>query len=378
MSATQKRGTMVVSLDFELAWGRFDKVPIPVLKAEASEERLRIIRLLDLMDHYQIPATWATVGHLMLESCQRDGNGQAHPEVSPHARYSWLPYDWFKHDPCVHASKAPGWYAPDVVEWIQRTRVQHEIGSHSFGHIYFGDPECSLAMADADLNAAVKVASHNGLVLHSFVFPRNQIGHLEALKKAGFSCYRGADHRTIRAGNPVFMRGLHFVDQLLGLPPQRVKAEETLPGLWNIPGNHFLMPREGMRKLIPMASQVLKAKRGLKRAVQAGELYHLWFHPNNLIADQDAMFDGLSEIFSYASRLREEGRLEILTMGEYARQLEAQKKGSEKIIRANESPLRTRMPIGRKGLVHRVRQGNVGTSLSMLGRLLHFPSRTRY
>jgi hypothetical protein len=76
------------------------------------------------------------------------------------------------------------------------------------------------------------------------------------------------------------------LDQLLALRPRAVRAEETLPGLWNLPGNHFFIARDGMRKMIPMASRVLKGKR---------------------------------------HRMREQGLLEILTMDDYARRLEHEK-----------------------------------------------------
>jgi hypothetical protein len=85
-----QRGTMVVSLDLELCWGRFDKVPVPMLEADASEERIQIRRLLALLDRYEIPATWAIVGHLMLAGCSRH-DGAVHMDVTPRPDYSWFP-----------------------------------------------------------------------------------------------------------------------------------------------------------------------------------------------------------------------------------------------------------------------------------------------
>jgi hypothetical protein len=118
---------------------------------------------------------------------------------------------------------------------------------------------------------------------------------------------------------------VHTLDQLLALRPRDVRAEETLPGLWNLPGNHLYMARHGLRKIIPMARRVLKGKRGIDWAVSSGELYHLWFHPFNLNVDSDAMLGGLDQIFAYANRMREQGLLESLTMDDYARRLEREK-----------------------------------------------------
>jgi peptidoglycan/xylan/chitin deacetylase (PgdA/CDA1 family) len=321
----RKPGTMVVSLDLELAWGRFDHLPFLILEHESRQERKHITPLLNLFDRYDIPVTWAVVGHLMLEKCLRDRHGIAHPDLFPHAYYSWFPLDWYCFDPCTTVDSAPAWYAPDIVELIRHARVRHEIGSHSFGHICYGDPECTPSVALADLNAALETAARQGMVLKSFVFPRNQIGHLDVLKHLGLRSYRGAEPPLIRTGSRVIQRTVQFFDQLFALQPRDVRAEETLPGLWNLPGNHSFIARDGMRRMIPMASRVLKGKRGIAHAVKTGGLYHLWFPPFNLNKDTEAMMSGLAEIFKYAHRMREQGLLEILTMDDYARRLASEK-----------------------------------------------------
>jgi peptidoglycan/xylan/chitin deacetylase (PgdA/CDA1 family) len=315
------RGTMILSLDLELCWGRFDKLPVSFLEADSSEERTQIKRLLSLLDRYEIPATWAVVGHLMLDGCARNG-GNAHADVLPRPEYSWFPKDWYIYDPCTSAVRSPGWYAPDIVEWIRKAHVRHEIASHSFAHIYYGDAECSTSAARADLAAAVAAAATKDITLKSFVFPRNQVGHLDVLRGAGIHAYRGADPTGFRKGRGLLVKTFNFLDQLLGLPPKAIQAEEVMPGLWNIPGNHFYMARNGIRKMIPIASRVLKGKQGIRQAIRTGGVYHLWFHPFNLNADSDAMLSGLEQVFSYADQMRAEGRLEILTMEEYARQLD--------------------------------------------------------
>lgn len=320
---TATRGTMVVSLDLELCWGRFDKLPISELEADSDQERFQIKRLLSILDRCEIPTTWAVVGHLMLDGCERSGKGP-HADFLPHARYSWFPKEWFTYDPCTSAVRAPGWYAPDIVEWIRATRVQHEIASHSFAHIYYGDPECHVAVAQADVAAAIAAAKPKNIAIKSFVFPRNQVGHLGVLRDHGIRAYRGADPSRFRKGKGAVVKMFNFIDQLLGLPPQPVYAEQALPGLWNIPGNHFFMARNGIRKLIPMASRVLKGKQGIRQAIQTGGLYHLWFHPFNLNVDSDKMLSGLEQIFVYARQMQQQGLLDIVTMDEYANRLASQ------------------------------------------------------
>ncbi len=336
------RGTMVLSIDVELSWGRFDVLPMAILDAEAQEERTLITRLLALLDRYDIPATWAMVGHLMIERCARDPNGQAHPEVQPRPAFSWLPYDWYHFDPCTSAEKAPGWYAPDILRSVRAARTRHEIGSHSFAHIYYGDPACCPEAAEADLKAAIETAARNGITLKSFVFPRNRVGHLEALRKAGILAFRGMHPFEEQKHSPfmkLVLKPISAMGQLLGLPPTPVRAEEVLPGLWDLPGNHYFRARTGLRRILPPGTEALKGTRGINQAVRSGGLYHVWFHPYNLRQNPHEMFSNLEGLFAYAAQMREEGLLKILTMGDYAECLELDKSSAEAAAAQAHSPL---------------------------------------
>jgi peptidoglycan/xylan/chitin deacetylase (PgdA/CDA1 family) len=323
---------MVVSIDVELSWGRFDVLPMTILDAEAQEERTLITRLLALLDRYDIPATWAMVGHLMLERCARDPNGQAHPEVQPRPSFPWLPHDWYHFDPCTSAESAPGWYAPDVLRLVKAARTRHEIASHSFAHIYYGDPACRPEVAEADLRAALKTAARKGIALKSFVFPRNRVGHLEALRKAGILAFRGMHPFEEQHPSPfmkLVLKPISAMGQLLGLPPTPVQAEEVLPGLWDLPGNHYFRARTGLRRILPPGTEALRGKRGIDQAVRSGELYHAWFHPYNLQQNPQEMFHNLEKVFAHAARMRDRELLDILTMGDYAERLELSKASTD-------------------------------------------------
>jgi peptidoglycan/xylan/chitin deacetylase (PgdA/CDA1 family) len=323
---------MVVSIDVELSWGRFDVLPMTILDAEAHEERALITRLLALLDRYEIPATWAMVGHLMLERCTRDANGQAHPEVQPRPSFPWLPQDWYHFDPCTSAEKAPGWYAPDVLRLVKAARTRHEIASHSFAHIYYGDPACRPEVAEADLRAALKTAARKGITLKSFVFPRNQVGHLAVLRKAGIAAFRGMhpfENHKHRPFVTLLLKPFSAIGQLLGLPPTPVQAQEALPGLWDLPGNHYFRARCGLRRILPPGTEALIGKRGIDQAVRSEGLYHAWFHPYNLQQNPQEMFANLETLFAYAAQQREQGLLDILTMGDYVERLQMAKASTE-------------------------------------------------
>jgi len=308
------RPTFVLSLDKELIWGSFDHISEADFARQNPDSRGIVRELLALFDRYEISATWAVVGHLFLSSCARGSDGRAHPEIArPH--HAWHARDWFADDPCTDRTRSPLWYGDDLVEMILGARVRHEIGCHSFSHTVYGDPGCSAEVANADLAACVNAARRWGLTLRSFVFPRNQEGHHALLLKHGFSAFRGLDPTWYRGLPGKAQRLAHFADQAAAVPPPVTTPRERLPGLWNIPGSLLYLHRGGLRRAIPIAVRVAKARAGISRAIRERSLFHFWFHPFNMQVDRRAMFEGLEAILAEVVSQRTRGALDVQTMG---------------------------------------------------------------
>ena len=150
------------------------------------------------------------------------------------------------------------------------------------------------------------------------MFPRNVEGHHALLPEFGFTAYRGVAPTWFEALPGRARRAGHLADQAIAWLPPVVEPIETLPGLWNIPGSMLFLHREGVRRLIPFATRVDKARKGLERAVRESKIFHLWFHSLNLSADRAGMFRALREILVAAARLRDAGLIDIRTMGDVA------------------------------------------------------------
>src|SRR6478735_5386173 len=96
-------GTFALTFDSELIWGSFDTLTPQRFVQRYPDVRRIIERTLRMLERYEVPATWAVVGHLFLRSCARDATGLAHPElVRPGQR--WWPGDWYAVDPCTDRS----------------------------------------------------------------------------------------------------------------------------------------------------------------------------------------------------------------------------------------------------------------------------------
>jgi hypothetical protein len=310
----QAGGTFLLTLDTELIWGSFDHSTPSQFERRYPDVRCAIDELLEILVRHRISATWAVVGHLFLNRCERDSSGRCHPEIS---RKAGLP-DRFQMDPCASRETDPLWYGDDIVASLRAASWPQEIGCHSFSHVLFSQEQADDGVIASELAACRVLAKDVGLELTSFVFPRNQVGFVNQLSGSGFTAYRGVDPMWFRRLPRLLARPAHLVDQALGLPPPLVEPSERLPGLWNIPGSMVILPRLGIRKLVPVASQLRKARNGLHRAARAGKAFHLWTHPFTLASDRTVMLGILREVVAEADRLREQGSLRVLTMRQFA------------------------------------------------------------
>ena len=80
--------------------------------------RRAIAATLRLLEQYEVPATWAVLGHLYLRECRRDVSGRAHPELI-HPAQSWFDREWLSSDPCTNRDTDPLWYGDDIVDALR-------------------------------------------------------------------------------------------------------------------------------------------------------------------------------------------------------------------------------------------------------------------
>jgi peptidoglycan/xylan/chitin deacetylase (PgdA/CDA1 family) len=315
------RGACVISIDTEMAWGEAHRRDGSEGRHRFAAEREVVDAVLDLFARYEMSATWAVVGHLFLDACHDDGCGP-HPELVTPA-YDWLGDDWLAVDPCSDIDAAPHWYGRDIVDAILGCAVPQEVGSHSFSHVIVDDPACTPEVFSSELAAAAAVAADRQIDLRSFVYPRNAIGQVERLAEHGFRSYRGGRPSPPFAGRPAWQRrALAAVDKMHPLAASAVRPVREPSGVWNVPQTYLFAPASSGRRLPP----ALWARRPVARLRQAARhrsLFHLWFHPYNITAAPGRALATLEIVCRAAARLRDAGRLDVVTMGDLAARLDA-------------------------------------------------------
>lgn len=294
-------GSVVISIDAELGWGFHDLTPLPHDRVENARWGWETTH--KLLDRYEIPATWAIVGHLMIEDC--DGVHEDHP----------APPGWFERERTDWSDRRDLRFAPDLVSRLVDSPIGHELASHSFSHVLFDDAETTLDLARAECRRSRAIAADWGLSFDSFVFPRNDVGHRAALVDTGFSVYRG--RTSLPEGASSVLTTLARRESLLVEP----RIDEL--GLVDVPASVFLFGFEGAirraAERIWSDPMVALAHRGIDQAASGDGLFHLWLHPNNLTSPADV--DRFEEILEHLDRRRVDSELRIETMGQIGRRV---------------------------------------------------------
>ncbi|HSP88418.1 MAG TPA: polysaccharide deacetylase family protein [Ignavibacteriaceae bacterium] len=281
-------GGFIVSADFELGWAfRYSKLnPKPIEMAEL--ERRNFPYIIKILEDYNVPITWATVGHLMLQQCKKGDHDwmKRIPYMDDHWRF--MNGDWFDCDPYTSWEKGKHWYAPDLIEQILNSKIKHEIGCHTFSHIDCTYRNCPPEVIDDELKACIEAAKPWGIELKSLVFPGGTAGNYEILKKHGFQIYR--KNISIDIAYP------YFDEHELLLSPTSASFGDNGFG-WS--ADYY----------------IYRFKKFIDKAIETGTVCHVWFHPSVDIWTLDNVLPG---VIKYAAEKREEGKLWIPTMGEIA------------------------------------------------------------
>jgi len=295
-------GTFVLSLDTELAWGKHDLRSYSHL-SDWHARRENVRRMLEAFDRFSMPVTWALVGHLFLDGC--DGRHE-HPSY---------PQGWFDQDPGTDLARDPLWYGADIVEQIRAAAVSHDIGLHSFSHVVFSEVSAECAAVDAQ--RAVDVARAGGVEPLSFVFPRDRVGHIEALREAGVAIFRRPTTEWYRE-LPVPAKLKKLMRECFFAAPARAAVlRREGDGFHSVTTSMNLCGWGRMRgaaKSLYCRAKLRKIRLSLRVAARDGRIVHLAAHPHNFADAEDIAY--LERVLQLVDAHVQRGTIVVKTMAE--------------------------------------------------------------
>lgn len=305
-------GTVTISIDFELAWGMADRIETAydIISHRRRAETAYLGRLLDICDRLEIPLTFATVGHLFLDSC--DGVHAKLPRT-----------DGLRVDPGTDSECDPLFYAPDLIESIRRAEVPHEIGTHTFSHVICDSVPSSVV--DQELKAVADIHERNGLKPpRSLVAPRNRLPDYDVLRENGIEIVRvpqplpadtevgkyGARLRTwITNPSPVIGRStvIDGVSETYATPYPSLTAVHLPNGRANP-----LVPFRIVPRTVRQRAHESYLRRALETAIERETNLHLWTHLYNL--SNPSQWEPIRSFLHALADYRNEGQVHVERM----------------------------------------------------------------
>lgn len=309
-----KRGTLVISLDFELVWGLFDHITI-VDKQTYFQNTLEVIpKIITLFQENNINATWATVGMLFNENWD-EWHANIPKNIPSYTNVNLNPYLFGKTHRNLGLNQF--FFAPNLIKSIQSVSGQ-EIGTHTYSHYYCLEKDQTKEEFEADIVQAIKIAGNFKIELKSLVFPRNQFNleYLEICAQKGIE--------TVRT-NPNVWYWNTKQKETLAIKIART-ADAYLPFknksyLANSISKDTVVCQQASRFLRPQStieifnnSRLERIKNEMIQAAKNGEIYHLWWHPHNFGIDSENALKTLKSIIETFIFCKETYGMESLNM----------------------------------------------------------------
>lgn len=328
-------GVFVISLDFEMFWGVHHTHFVNRYLKNLESTPLVVPRLLQTFEHYNIHATWATVGLLFNKSFSQL-TSQLPAELPTYNNPELNPFRHLNDD-----ARFPEeiYCAPKLVQSILQTPHQ-ELASHTYSHFYCLEPGQTASQFEADLIMAKSKLQEVGQDLHTLVFPVNQLNpsYLSILQKLGVACYRGNPNNWLYKAvdekhESLFRRMIRLMDSYFNLSGYHCYDPKSLTEgvLTNIPASRFLRPFPRRLKFLENL-RFRRIEKAMTHAAKNNLVFHLWWHPHNFGDNTDHNFQFLSRILALFQMLNQKYQMQSMNMLELTQRLRNEEpKRAEKI-----------------------------------------------
>lgn len=310
------KGAFVISLDFELLWGVFDKVDWTKKAGYFNNTRRVIPEVLQLFEKYNVSCTWATVGMLFNKDWE-EWNMNIPSNLPEYSNEKLSAYHFGKTIQTKETEKSC--FAPGLIKQIAETPKQ-EIGTHTYSHYYCLEPGQTDSSFRSDLEKAQEMASNIKIELKSLVFPRNQYNsnYLKTCEELGVKTIRTnpvnwywQNTQKDSLSQKVFRTGdayLGFQDK----PYDFSEIQKFSPGISGQKASRLLRPYSSKKSLNSFKLRRIFSE--MSHAAKNNKIYHLWWHPHNFGNNSDRNLGELEQILKHYKQLSKRYDFESFNM----------------------------------------------------------------
>lgn len=261
---------IIISIDFELDWG-YNNSENPLSEDEISSGLDSIIAILK---KHKIKSTWAIVGQLFRNNGTENDNSRR--------RLNWIIKNLKENDLI-------------------------EIASHTNNHIFI--EEISDELIEEDFDLMKSVAKNISIDFKSIVFPRNQYNkkNLRLIKKYGYTHYRSVQKKwylNTKKYSKENKLKRNFIRLIELIPLNRDVIISSNNKLTSISDSRFFrfFPSSLFGKIISIFYYSI-LKHELRNCIRRNNLYHIWFHPHNIMKKPNGIKE-LDYFIKYFKKLK--------------------------------------------------------------------------
>jgi peptidoglycan/xylan/chitin deacetylase (PgdA/CDA1 family) len=320
----KSNGYFLISLDFELQWGRFDKVILDDVRKKELENTLQLIpKMLDLFEENEIAATWAVVG-MMLNKNREQWIANIPQSIPNYTTKKLSPYQYFKNID-FDENLNQYFFSPELIQSILKTKKQ-EFASHTYSHFYSLENGQTIDHFKADLEKVREISSD----VKSLVLPRNQFN------KNYYSVCKNFNFLTIRTNpsnwywnageNNILKRIFRLIDTFNLFSNDKCVDLEFFVNQNQHP--YFLPSSRFFRSWIPQNRiinyfKLLRIKKEMTYAAMHKKYYHIWWHPENFGNHPKECLQELKAIVLHYLKLQRKYGFKSVTMNEFGEFIKA-------------------------------------------------------
>ncbi len=314
-------GALIISLDFELVWGVFDKIELHQ-KVNYFENTKKVIpEILQMFERYDISCTWAVVGMLFNENWEEWKAN--YPSILPTYDNPNLSAYNFGERFCNKKKFENLFFASEIINLINETKGQ-EIATHSYSHYYCLEPGQTLQSFEADLLMAKTMASKWKIDLKSLVFPRNQFNTdylkvCENLKLINIRSNPPEWYWQNTHKENIIKKIMRTGDAYVGTMNKSYKRDCTSKNSKLIlqKASRFFRPHSDNKFLNDLKVKRIKAE--LTYAAKNSEIYHLWWHPHNFGTNPKKNLEDLDSILHHFKTCQDKYDMKSLNMNGFGK-----------------------------------------------------------
>lgn len=316
-----EKGSLIISLDFELHWGAVEKWDIKDKEEYFLQTRKIIVRMLDIFEKYHIHATWATVGFLFASNLEE--LEECFPKEKPTYNNNDLNYYKLFEENKVGRNEEVDklHFANSLIKEIVKRKGQ-ELASHTFCHYYCNEIGQNVNQFFYDLESAQTISIKNfDIQLKSLVFPRNQFNrsYVDVVSDNSFKNIRVNPNVWFWNNQNKFSFIARAIDTLIPISKSltfKTSSIKRSDKLILLPASRFFRPFSKKEKIF-QKFKINRIKKEMTYAAKYKENYHIWWHPHNFGNNSEENMKQLEEILIHYKMLNKEYGFQTKNMSDF-------------------------------------------------------------